>query len=141
MSKVIILGCFILLGQSLAQNMILPREDAARSYIVSVQSDFNLIAGGQNGTFRCIGTLINHNSIVTAATCVADNVGTPRNMFVAVSSTLRANPNDGVISEIFNVERIHIHPGFEVNGTANNLAVLRVIELILIMTKIQILSL
>lgn len=131
MSKLIILSTFSFLTLSLAQNLILPRDDAARSYIASVHADFNLVnVGGHNGTFRCIGTFINDRSIITAASCVADSVATPRNMFLAVSSTLRANPNDGIISELFVVEEIHVHPRFENDATPYNVAILKVKHLI-----------
>lgn len=127
MSKLITLSIFSLITLSLAQNLILPRDDAASTYIASVQSDFDLInVGGHNGTFRCIGTFINDRSIITAASCVVNYVATPRNMFLVVSSTLRANPNDGIISGLFVVDEIHVHPQFGIGATAYNVAILKV---------------
>lgn len=127
MSKLIILSVFSLITLSLAQNLILPREDAAITYVASVQSDFDLVnVGGHNGTFRCIGTFINDRSVITAASCVANYAATPRNMFLAVSSTLRAHPNDGIVSGLFVVEEIHVHPRFANDSTTYNIAILKV---------------
>lgn len=128
MNKLILLSLFALFHQGISQHLILPRNDAARHYIVSVHGDFNLINPDTNsgGTYLCIGTYVTIKSVLTAASCVASRANLPGNLFVMASSTLMGNPNDGLLESPVVVHPTHIHPEFASNPVTRNLAVLRV---------------
>lgn len=125
MRTLVVLSLFALLQQSISQHLILPRDDNARTFIVSVQSDF-LEVSRTNGTFRCIGTFVSDSAILTAASCVVDRVDNPRDLFLALFSTLRAWPNQG-LSGLFVIEAVHIHPEYlRTTNPSSNLAILKV---------------
>lgn len=127
MNKLIFFALILVFDYGFAQRIILPENDISRTYVASVHGDFNLVGPTSNGTFLCIGTFFKRGSIVTAASCVADRANNADNLFVTASSTLKGHPNGGVVTDLFRIRSIHIHPGFNPNNpTENNLAILNV---------------
>jgi hypothetical protein len=83
-----------------------------------------------SGNFRCGGSIINGNWIVTAAHCTQDDAGAPissSSMFVKVGAN---DPSDPAQGKLYSVGKVIVHEAFDNQTLLNDIALLRLTDTI-----------
>ncbi len=83
-----------------------------------------------SGNFRCGGSIINGNWIVTAAHCTQDDKGAPipsSSMFVKVGAN---DPSDPAQGKLYSVGKVIVHEAFDNQTLLNDIALLRLTDTI-----------
>jgi hypothetical protein len=83
-----------------------------------------------SGNFRCGGSIINGNWIVTAAHCTQDDTGKAipvSSMFVKVGAD---NPSSSLQGKTYAVDRVIVHEGFDNQTLLDDIALLRLTDTI-----------
>jgi hypothetical protein len=96
----------------------------------AVISDFPWQVYYISGNFRCGGSIINGNWILTAGHCTKDNQGasiSPSTMFVRVGLNNPSNSTDG---KTYAVNQVIVHEGYDDATLLNDIALLRLSDTI-----------
>jgi len=91
----------------------------------AVISDFPWQVYYISGNFRCGGSIISGNWIVTAAHCTQTDIGTPilaSDMFVKVGAN---NPSIALDGKLYSVSEVIVNAGFDSQTLINDIALLR----------------
>lgn len=86
------------------------------------------------GLIICGGSILSNRIILSAASCMRDNVDSPHQLFAAFQSNVTST--DAEIVGV-SIDKIILHPEFDNDSFSNNLAILRTTETIDFSSKIH----
>ncbi len=92
----------------------------------AVISDFPWQVYYISGDFRCGGSIISSNWIVTAAHCTQTDIGTPilaSDMFIKVGAN---NPSIALDGKLYSVSQVIVNEGFDSQTLLNDIALLKI---------------
>lgn len=95
---------------------------------------YNVAFLREYGLVMCSGSILSNHIILSAASCMTDYVEKPHQLLAAFQSNSTSDENEIVGVSI---DKIILHPEYNVDGFWSNLALLRTVEAIEFSTEVQ----